>query len=102
MLSFFFFFFFFFSYVILTFSVCNPMKVFTDVFDDNFVDIFVDVFCDHFCGRLLCCMFGGCFCFRPKGSPGMPEMLSPGAALVGAGLGKDVALVTDGTCPRVP
>ena len=32
----------------------------------------------------------------------MPEMLSPGAALVGAGLGKDVALVTDGTCPRVP
>merc|ERR1711957_347465 len=32
----------------------------------------------------------------PKGSPGMPEMLSPGAALVGSGLGKDVALVTDG------
>jgi len=32
----------------------------------------------------------------PKGSPGMPEMLSPGAALVGAGLGKDVALITDG------
>jgi len=32
----------------------------------------------------------------PKGSPGMPEMLSPGAALIGAGLGKDVALVTDG------
>ncbi|XP_065181071.1 dihydroxy-acid dehydratase 2-like [Sycon ciliatum] len=32
----------------------------------------------------------------PKGSPGMPEMLSPGAALVGAGLGNSVALVTDG------
>jgi len=32
----------------------------------------------------------------PKGSPGMPEMLSPGGALVGAGLGKDVALLTDG------
>eukprot|EP01012_Entosiphon_sulcatum_P037729 TRINITY_DN4857_c0_g1_i1.p1 TRINITY_DN4857_c0_g1~~TRINITY_DN4857_c0_g1_i1.p1 ORF type:complete len:600 (-),score=89.25 TRINITY_DN4857_c0_g1_i1:15-1718(-) len=32
----------------------------------------------------------------PKGSPGMPEMLSPGGALIGAGLGKDVALVTDG------
>lgn len=32
----------------------------------------------------------------PKGSPGMPEMLSPGSALVGTGLGKDVALVTDG------
>ncbi|XP_064384049.1 dihydroxy-acid dehydratase-like [Halichondria panicea] len=32
----------------------------------------------------------------PKGSPGMPEMLSPGSALVGAGLGKTVPLVTDG------
>lgn len=32
----------------------------------------------------------------PKGSPGMPEMLSPSSALIGAGLGKDVALVTDG------
>jgi len=32
----------------------------------------------------------------PKGSPGMPEMLSPTAALVGAGLGSTVALVTDG------
>ena len=32
----------------------------------------------------------------PTYSPGMPEMLSPGAALVGAGLGKTVALVTDG------
>lgn len=32
----------------------------------------------------------------PKGSPGMPEMLSPGSALVGAGLGKYVPLVTDG------
>merc|ERR1719499_153906 len=32
----------------------------------------------------------------PKGAPGMPEMLSPGSALQGAGLGKDVALITDG------
>lgn len=32
----------------------------------------------------------------PKGSPGMPEMLSPSAALIGAGLGRDVALITDG------
>lgn len=32
----------------------------------------------------------------PRGSPGMPEMLSPSAAIVGAGLGADVALVTDG------
>jgi dihydroxy-acid dehydratase len=32
----------------------------------------------------------------PRGGPGMPEMLSPGAALVGRGLGSTVALVTDG------
>ena len=32
----------------------------------------------------------------PKGGPGMPEMLKPSSALMGAGLGKDVALVTDG------
>jgi dihydroxy-acid dehydratase len=32
----------------------------------------------------------------PKGSPGMPEMLAVTAAVAGAGLGKDVALVTDG------
>lgn len=32
----------------------------------------------------------------PKGSPGMPEMLSPGAALVGRGLASTVALITDG------
>jgi len=32
----------------------------------------------------------------PVGGPGMPEMLSPGAALVGRGLAKTVALVTDG------
>ena len=32
----------------------------------------------------------------PKGGPGMPEMLKPTGAVVGAGLGKDVALITDG------
>ncbi len=32
----------------------------------------------------------------PKGGPGMPEMLTPTSALVGAGLGADVALITDG------
>ena len=36
----------------------------------------------------------------PKGSPGMPEMLMPGGALIGCGLGKDVALVTDGRAQR--
>lgn len=32
----------------------------------------------------------------PKGGPGMPEMLTPTSALMGAGLGQDVALITDG------
>ena len=32
----------------------------------------------------------------PKGGPGMPEMLTPTSAIVGAGLGKDVAMITDG------
>ena len=34
----------------------------------------------------------------PKGGPGMREMLQVSAALVGAGLGRDVALITDGGC----
>jgi len=32
----------------------------------------------------------------PKGGPGMPEMLTPTSAIMGAGLGRDVALLTDG------
>src|SRR3546814_9843915 len=32
----------------------------------------------------------------PKGGPGMPEMLAPTGALVGAGLGDSVGLITDG------
>ena len=32
----------------------------------------------------------------PKGGPCMPEMLTPTSAIMGAGLGKDVALITDG------
>jgi dihydroxy-acid dehydratase len=32
----------------------------------------------------------------PKGGPGMPEMLKPTSAIMGCGLGKDVALITDG------
>jgi dihydroxy-acid dehydratase len=32
----------------------------------------------------------------PKGGPGMPEMLTPTSVIMGAGLGKDVALITDG------
>ncbi|TFY53982.1 hypothetical protein EVG20_g9894, partial [Dentipellis fragilis] len=32
----------------------------------------------------------------PKGAPGMPEMLGPTGALMGAGLGKSTALITDG------
>ena len=32
----------------------------------------------------------------PRGAPGMPEMLKPTSAIMGAGLGKNVALITDG------
>ena len=32
----------------------------------------------------------------PKGAPGMPEMLKPTSSIMGAGLGKDVAMITDG------
>ncbi|MBT1122381.1 dihydroxy-acid dehydratase, partial [Pseudomonas nitrititolerans] len=32
----------------------------------------------------------------PKGGPGMPEMLAPTSSIVGRGLGKDVALITEG------
>ena len=32
----------------------------------------------------------------PKGGPGMKEMLNPTSAIMGAGLGKDVAMLTDG------
>jgi dihydroxy-acid dehydratase len=42
-------------------------------------------------GDVVVIRYGG-----PKGSPGMPEMLAVTAAVAGAGLGKDVALITDG------
>ena len=32
----------------------------------------------------------------PRGAPGMPEMLKPSSVIMGAGLGADVALITDG------
>lgn len=32
----------------------------------------------------------------PKGGPGMPEMLTPSSAIMGAGLGDSLALITDG------
>lgn len=32
----------------------------------------------------------------PRGGPGMPEMLTPSSAIMGAGLGDKVALITDG------
>ena len=37
------------------------------------------------------------YCYEgPKGGPGMPEMLTPTSAIMGAGLGNDCALITDG------
>lgn len=42
-------------------------------------------------GRAMYCRYEG-----PKGGPGMKEMLSPTSVVMGAGLGNDVALITDG------
>ena len=42
-------------------------------------------------GKVLVIRYEG-----PKGGPGMPEMLNPTAAIMGAGLGSDCALITDG------
>jgi len=42
-------------------------------------------------GRVIVIRYEG-----PKGGPGMPEMLTPTSAIMGAGLGGDVALITDG------
>ena len=42
-------------------------------------------------GDCVICRYEG-----PRGAPGMPEMLSLTSALVGVGLGKDCALITDG------
>ena len=61
------------------------------VFDTEFAAYEAIVAGDIKAGDVLIIRYEG-----PKGSPGMPEMLSPGAALVGAGLGKEVALITDG------
>jgi dihydroxy-acid dehydratase len=38
----------------------------------------------------------------PRGGPGMPEMLTPTSAIMGAGLGKDIALLTDGRFSGAP
>ena len=47
----------------------------------------------------LCFLQGSVVVIRyegPKGGPGMPEMLTPTSAIMGAGLGKECALITDG------
>lgn len=45
----------------------------------------------HIIGMVVVIRYEG-----PKGGPGMPEMLTPTSAIMGAGLGNDVAMVTDG------
>ncbi len=61
------------------------------VFDDEFVAI--DAIRDGKvkAGNVVVIRYVG-----PKGAPGMPEMLKPTSAIIGAGLGKSVALITDG------
>ena len=49
------------------------------------------MFCAVIQGAVIVIRYEG-----PKGGPGMPEMLTPTSAIMGAGLGQDVALITDG------
>lgn len=65
----------------------GPAKVFNNEFD-AFSAVINGAIVD---GDVMVIRYEG-----PKGGPGMPEMLSPSSALIGAGLGKTVALVTDG------
>lgn len=61
------------------------------VFDDEFSAIEGIKNGDVQKGQVLVIRYEG-----PKGAPGMPEMLKPTSAIMGVGLGKDVAMVTDG------
>ena len=65
----------------------GPAKVFNSEFEAN--DGIRNGFVKK--GEVLVIRYEG-----PKGGPGMPEMLKPTAAIMGAGLGKSVALITDG------
>ncbi len=65
----------------------GPAVVFDDEFDaiDGILDGTVKK------GNVIVIRYEG-----PKGGPGMPEMLKPTSAVMGAGLGNDVAMITDG------
>jgi dihydroxy-acid dehydratase len=60
------------------------------VYDDEFLAI-KGIMSEVQKGDVIVIRYSG-----PKGAPGMPEMLKPTSAVIGAGLGKDVALITDG------
>jgi dihydroxy-acid dehydratase len=60
------------------------------VYDDEF-DAIAGIGSEVQKGEVIVIRYSG-----PKGAPGMPEMLKPTSAVMGAGLGKDVALITDG------
>lgn len=61
------------------------------VFDDEFATIKGIQNGEVQAGQVVVIRYCG-----PKGGPGMPEMLKPTSAIIGAGLGKSVALITDG------
>jgi len=61
------------------------------VFDDEFAAIDGILNGKVVAGNVIVIRYEG-----PKGAPGMPEMLKPTSAVMGRGLGKDVALITDG------
>ncbi|WP_025124247.1 dihydroxy-acid dehydratase [Myroides odoratimimus] len=61
------------------------------VFDDEYAVIASVSAKEVYPGEVIVIRYCG-----PKGGPGMPEMLKPTSAIMGAGLGKSVALITDG------
>ncbi len=61
------------------------------VYDDEFLAIDGILNGEVVAGDVIVIRYCG-----PKGGPGMPEMLKPTSAIIGAGLGKSVALITDG------
>jgi len=66
----------------------GPAKVF-DCEEDMMESVLNDR--DSFVGAVIVIRYEG-----PKGGPGMKEMLAPTSVVMGAGLGQDVALITDG------
>jgi dihydroxy-acid dehydratase len=68
------------------------VSILKSVFFENEYDVITGVRNEVKPGNVVVIRYCG-----PKGGPGMPEMLKPTSAIMGAELGKSVALITDGS-----